>query len=127
MVELGETVESMQMRFIYIINNLENLGKTLSNQDYANKVVSSMYKKWQPKVTTIKESHGFKALDVYTLFGKLTEHDLELKKLKVNKVNVKKKKEVIKDKINISLKTPTSKAKVEEVYESTNEDSSKEQ
>lgn len=127
MVELGETLKSMQMRFIYIINNLENLGKTLSNQDYANKVVSSMYKKWQPKVTTIKESHGFKALDVYTLFGKLTEHDLELKKLKVNKVNVKKKKEVIKDKINISLKTPTSKAKVEEVYESTNEDSSKEQ
>lgn len=66
-------------------------------------------------------------MDVYTLFGKLTEHDHELKKLKVNKVNVKNKKEVIKDKINISLKTPTSKAKVEEVYESTDEDSFKEQ
>lgn len=47
----------MQMCFIHLINKLENLHKILSDQDCANKVLRSMFKKWKPKVTTIKELH----------------------------------------------------------------------
>lgn len=56
-MEFGENVESIQMQYINLINILENLGKTLSNQDYSNKVIRSMCKDWQPKVTIIKKSH----------------------------------------------------------------------
>jgi len=31
-MEDGETISSMQMRFTHIVNKLQNLGKTISNQ-----------------------------------------------------------------------------------------------
>lgn len=41
---LGETITSMQVHFVHIINKLENFGKTLSNQDCANKLLRSLYR-----------------------------------------------------------------------------------
>lgn len=46
---------SMQMRFSHIINKLENLGKTTYDQDCANKILRSMCREWQPKVTANKK------------------------------------------------------------------------
>lgn len=74
-MEPGETVASMQMRFSHIINEFENLGMTTSNQDYANNILRSICREWQPKVTAIKESHDLKTLDMLTIFGKLTKHE----------------------------------------------------
>lgn len=45
----------MQMRFSHIINKVENLDKTIYDQDCANKIVRSMCREWQPKVTTNKK------------------------------------------------------------------------
>jgi len=52
----GETISSMQMRFTHIVNKLQNLGKTISNQDCTNKILRCMTKEWKPKVTSITES-----------------------------------------------------------------------
>lgn len=71
------------------------------------------------------ESHGLFFLDFPTLFGKLTEHENELKRLAANKVNVNKKK-VKEEKSDIFQKSSTSKRmKVKEDDESYDKDSRK--
>jgi len=74
----GETMSSMQMRFTHIVNKLQNLGKTISNQDSTNKILRCMTREWQPKVTAIKKSQNLNALSMVTLFGKLKEHEHEI-------------------------------------------------
>lgn len=74
-MEDGESISSMQMRFIHIVNNLQNLGKNISNQDCTIKFLRCMTKEWQPKVTAIKESQNLNVLSMITLFGKLKEHE----------------------------------------------------
>jgi len=87
----GETISSMQMRFTHIVNKLQNLGKTISNQDCTNKILRCMTKEWQPKVTAIKESQNLNALSMITLFGKLKEHEHEINRFKLSEVDSKKK------------------------------------
>lgn len=43
-MEPEEIVAFMQMRFFHLINKLDILGKTASNQDCANKILRSMCK-----------------------------------------------------------------------------------
>ena len=74
----GETISSMQIRFTHIIDKLQNLGKTISNQDCTNKILRCMTKKWHPKVTAIKEAQNLNVLSMITLFGKLKEHEHEI-------------------------------------------------
>jgi len=66
------------MRFTHIVNKLQNLGKTISNQDCTNKILRCMTKEWQPNVTAIKESQNLNDLSMITLFGKLKEHEHEI-------------------------------------------------
>jgi len=87
----GETISSMQMRFTHIINKLQNLGMTISNQDCTNKTLRCMTKEWQPKVTIIKESQNLNALSMITLFGKLKEHEHEINRFKSSEDESKKK------------------------------------
>lgn len=49
-----------------------------------------MCREWQPKTTFIKEFDGLKSLDISILFGKLIEHEHELKTLEASESNVKK-------------------------------------
>lgn len=53
-MEPGESVDSMQTRFLHLINKLRDLGKTFSNKDCTNKILRSMCSECQPKVSTIK-------------------------------------------------------------------------
>jgi len=90
-MEDGETISSMQMRFTHIVNKLQNLGKTISNQDCTNKILRCMTKEWQPKVTAIKEAQNLNALSMITLFGKLKEHEHEILQLKSSEEELEKK------------------------------------
>lgn len=85
-----EFVSYVYMRFSQIINKLENLENTLSDQDCSNKILRSMWKEWQSKMIAIKESKDVKTLDISTIFGKLNEHEHELKRLEASEINVKK-------------------------------------
>jgi len=80
-MEEGESISSMQMRFTLIENNLQNLGKDVSNLDCTNKILRCMTRKWLPLVTTIKESQNLN-LSMITLFGKLKEHEHEIIRFK---------------------------------------------
>jgi len=45
-------------------------------------VLKCLDRSWQPKVTTISESKDLSKMSIAALFGKLMEHELELKRLK---------------------------------------------
>lgn len=79
----------MKICFIHLIIKLYILGKSLSNHNYANKILMSMCRECQPKVTSIRESHDLKTLDISTLFEKLTEHEKEMKILALSELSVK--------------------------------------
>ena len=74
----GETIIDMQKRFTHLINRLNALGKSISNDIATNKVLRCPNREWQPKVVAIKEENDLKVLDLTTLFGKLEEHEQEL-------------------------------------------------
>lgn len=77
--EPGESVDPMQTRFLHLINKLNNLGKSVSNKDYANKILRSICREWQPIVASIKEFNDLSTFDNTNLFGKLVEPENEMK------------------------------------------------
>lgn len=74
-MEAGEPMDSIQTRFLHLINKLSNLGKTFSNKDCDEKILRFMCKEWQTNVTTIKESNDLSSLYITNLFGKLAERE----------------------------------------------------
>ncbi|PNX80237.1 phytoalexin-deficient 4-2 protein [Trifolium pratense] len=115
-LEANESIASMQMRFTQIVNKLGNLGKTISNQECTNKILRSLSREWQPKVTAIKEAQNLNTLEITTLFGKLKEHEYTLKRLNAQEESLKRK-EKSKEKKGLALK-------VEKEESDDNEDSS---
>lgn len=83
-------MDFMQTRFLYLINKVSNSGKTFSNKDYANKILGSMCREFQPKFTTTIFFNNLSTLDITKLFRKLAEHENELKRLAYNEVKSKK-------------------------------------
>jgi len=67
-MEESESISSMQMRFIHIVNKLQNLRKDISNYDWTNKVLRCMTRDWHPNVISIKESENLNTLGISTLF-----------------------------------------------------------
>ena len=58
----GEAVGEMFERFTKVIGGLKALGQTYSNHQVIKKVLSSLPKSWEPKVTAIEESKDLNAL-----------------------------------------------------------------
>lgn len=80
----GENILDMQKRFSHLINHLAALGKTLSNNEINLKILRSLTREWQPKVTAISEKKSLSNMSLAALFGKLQEHELELDRLEKN-------------------------------------------
>ena len=79
----GESICDVQKRFTHIVvNHLLALGKTFDKQELNIKILKSLNRTWQPKVTTTFESRDLTSMNIATLFGKLREHELELERLK---------------------------------------------
>ncbi|CAL9075391.1 unnamed protein product, partial [Musa textilis] len=51
----SETICDMYTRFMDVVNSLRVLGKSFSNFDLVSKILRSLPKRWDPKVTTIQE------------------------------------------------------------------------
>src|SRR3954469_15225465 len=75
----GETIADMQKRFSHIINRLHTLGHITPNVVATNKVLRCLSREWKPKVTAIKEANDLTTLDLTAHFGKLEEHEQDLK------------------------------------------------
>ena len=52
-MEPSETIGDMYTRFMDVVNGLKALGKSLSNFELVNKILSSLPKSWDSKVTII--------------------------------------------------------------------------
>ncbi|XP_074318518.1 uncharacterized protein LOC141655331 [Silene latifolia] len=74
----NETLDSMSTRFLSIINELKNLGRTFPTEDIARKVLRSLTKKWRPKVTVMEECRDLTNLSYQELIGALMAHELTL-------------------------------------------------
>src|SRR3954471_13544466 len=89
-MEDGESIESMQKRFVHLKNRLNSLDRHVSNAVATNKILRCLNMEWQPKVTAIKEANDLNTLDITTLFGKLEEHEQRLKCLDMHEKRAKK-------------------------------------
>ena len=52
-MELNESIFSMYIHFTDIVNNLKNLGKSYTNSELCRKVLLSLPRSWEAKVTVI--------------------------------------------------------------------------
>lgn len=76
-----ETISDLQTRFTHVINNLNALGKKIDNEQQISKIMRCLTREWQPKTTAIAESRDLSSMTIATLFGKLREHEMELRRL----------------------------------------------
>lgn len=60
---------------------MRTLGQVFQNEDLVLKFLRCLCCSLQPKVTPIYEFRDLSSMDMTTLFGKLEEHEMELKKL----------------------------------------------
>lgn len=87
------------------------LGKSFTNDELNLKVLRSLTRSWQSKVTTISEKKSLSMMSSSTLFKKLKEHELELERLESHE-------ETEKNYKNIALKS-----KVRDYYGNQEDDS----
>ncbi|XP_050914784.1 uncharacterized protein LOC127129688 [Lathyrus oleraceus] len=90
----GESILDLQKRFVHLTNHLKALGKTLTNDELNLKVLRSLTREWQPKVTAISEKKSLSTMTFATLFGKLQEYETELGLLEKHEVQEKKSKSI---------------------------------
>ena len=90
----GESILDLQKRFVHLTNHLRALGKTLTNDELNLKVLRSLTREWQPKVTAISEKKSLATMTSATLFGKLQEYETELGRLEKRENQEKKSKNI---------------------------------
>lgn len=90
-----ESTLALQTRFAHLTNHLIILGKTFTNDELNLKVLGSLTREWQPKVTSISEKKSIYTMTFASLFGKLQDHEMELEILQKHEIQVKDAKDVV--------------------------------
>ena len=81
-----ESIANVQKRFTCIVNHLTGLGNEFDREELNIKILKCLDRSWQPKVTAISKNCDLSKLGTDALFGKLMEHELELKRLKEQEI-----------------------------------------
>ncbi|RVW68250.1 hypothetical protein CK203_064681 [Vitis vinifera] len=68
----------MFSRFLVIVNELEALRKTYTEVEKVMKILRSLPKKWETKVTAIQEAKDLTKLSLEELIGSLMTYEIEL-------------------------------------------------
>jgi len=71
-------IVEVQKRFRHFANYLIGLGNEFDKEELNIKVLKCLHRSWQPKVTTISKSRDLSIMTTTALFGKLTEHGIEI-------------------------------------------------
>lgn len=71
---------------------MRTLEKTFSNEELIVKIIRCLNYSWKPKVAEIFKSRDLSTTETYTLFGKLQEYKMKLKRLAIDKEGKKKNK-----------------------------------
>ena len=72
-----EDIKDMFTRFTEITNGLKALGRVYSNADLVTKILRSLPKHWEAKVTAIREAKDLRTLPLEELLGSLMTYELE--------------------------------------------------
>ena len=75
-MEQNESITSMFTPFIDITNCLKNLDKIYTNSDNVKKILRSLPRSWEAKVTAIQEAKDLNTLPLEELLGSLMTHEL---------------------------------------------------
>ena len=68
-MKLSETIGDMYTHFTDVINGLKALGKNFSNLELINKILCSLPKMWDLKVTAIQEAKDLNNFPLEELIG----------------------------------------------------------
>ncbi|KAL5560474.1 hypothetical protein UlMin_036685 [Ulmus minor] len=74
-----ESITQMYTRFTDIINDLSSLGKEYSMSEKVRKILRSLPKQWEAKVTAIQEAKNLSNLPLDELVGSLMTHEITMK------------------------------------------------
>ena len=94
----NKIIISMFTHFMDIINCLKNLGRTYTNSDIIKKILRSLSRTWEAKVTAIQKAKDLSTLPLEELLDSLMTHELMMKQ---------KSKDESKKKKTIALKATT--------------------
>ena len=72
----SETIGDMYTRFTDVVNSLRALGKCFSDFELVNKILRSLSKKWDSKVTAIQEAKNLNNLPLEELIGSLMTYEM---------------------------------------------------
>ncbi|XP_038895919.1 uncharacterized protein LOC120084093 [Benincasa hispida] len=95
-MDANETISEMFTRFTNIVNVLKGLGKSYTTSENVRKILRSLPKSWEAKVTGIQEAKDLSKLPLEELVGSLMRHEI------IMKANVE---EDVKKKKNLELKS----------------------
>ncbi|XP_058006836.1 spindle assembly checkpoint component MAD1-like [Hevea brasiliensis] len=87
----GETISEMSTRFIDLVNVLKALEKEFTKEELVKKVLRSLPKSWETKVTVIFDTKDFSKFTYDELIGSLIAHEMLYDKSKSNVDDEKKK------------------------------------
>ena len=75
----SETIGNMYTRFTDVVNGLKGLGKSFSDFELVNKILRSLPKSWDPKVTAIQEAKDLSNFPLEELIGSLMTYEMTCK------------------------------------------------
>ena len=98
-IKHDESITAMFTHFTDIINGLKSLGKSYTNSELVRKILRSLPRTWEAKVTAIQEAKDLNTLPLEELLGSLMTHELSM---------MQHQEDEIKKKRTIALKSTTS-------------------
>ena len=75
-----ESIKDMYTRFNDIVSTLESLGKTYTNGEKVRKILRSLPRSWDPKVTAITEAKDLDNFPFENFLGSLMAHEIIMKR-----------------------------------------------
>ena len=75
----SETIGDIYTRFMDVINGLKGLDKDFLDFELVNKILRSLLKNWDPKVTSIQEAKNLNNFSLEELIGSLITYEITCK------------------------------------------------
>ena len=72
----SETIRDIYTQFINVVNSLKALDKSFSNFELINKILRSLPKSWDPKVTAIQEAKDLNYFSLKELIRYLITYEM---------------------------------------------------
>ena len=110
----NENITSWFDRYITIVNQLNQLGKAILEDEMAKRLLRSLPKTWRSTIVAIRKAKDLNKISLDEIYGSLLTYEQE-----VNQIDEEEKKKVIEKMKGITLKMSS---KDEELYDNSCED-----